>query len=778
MKKLFFFFSLCFFSSLFALDTYENATVGKIDIEIMQENSVTTFDKKSLLSQLKTQEGIPFSQLIFDEDLKFLSNKFDKVQPSVSFSDEKVYIIIKLWPKPLIHKICWEGNKKIKTKTLQKELKIKEGEVFSRSQFNKALNKVKELYIKKGYFESQISYTSSPVPHKNEIDISIKIKEGRSGKIQKINFKGFTKKEQKDLLEMMYTKKFNVLLSWLSGEGIFRQEALEQDQMVILNYLQNKGYADANVDIRINDDPSSNNKLIIQIIAHRGTLYRFGKISFSGNTFFDDVEIQKRIIIYPEDVYSPEKVRETAQAIKDLYGQKGYIETQVHYDTQLMEKEPIYNIAFQIEEGDLYKIGLIRVVGNTQTKTNVILRESLLVPGEIFDSRRLKATQQRLENIGYFKNVNVYAIRATDDNSLGSNYRDVYIEVEETTTGSVSLSVGMSSMDDVFGTLDLTESNFNSKGIFSVPSEGVSALKGGGEYLHIKAMFGAKQHNYLLSWLDPYFRDSLWRLGFEASRTYQKKYQAKDYKIITTGFSLYASYPITNYWTFGTKYRLRNADIHIRKSAGEEAIEQEENSGLISAVNAYLGYDSTNSAYKAHRGIRSTFETEFAGVGGDTTFLKFSYINAIYFPLYTKGTLKGRGEIRFILPMGQTDRTEVPLNERFFLGGESTVRGYKPYILGPRYSNRDDPTGGISSTLLSLEFRHEIFSLLDVFAFIDAGSISMHRFSIPKLNASYGVGTRLEIMRRVPFLIGVGLPINPDNKKDFQYYFFSMGGQF
>ena len=160
------------------------------------------------------------------------------------------------------------------------------------------------------------------------------------------------------------------------------------------------------------------------------------------------------------------------QSIKDLYGRKGHIDANVQYETHLVSTEPVYNVNYQIDEGEQYKIGMVRVFGNVQTQAHVILRESLLVPGETFDGAKLKATQSRLENIGYFKSVNVYAVRTTDDQALGDNYRDVYIEVEETTTGNVSLFFGFSSADNLFGGLDLSR-------VTSITRESLKSLKMG-----------------------------------------------------------------------------------------------------------------------------------------------------------------------------------------------------------------------------------------------------------------------------------------------------------
>jgi outer membrane protein insertion porin family len=769
---LYFLLTLIVAPSMYANTSFEGKVIENIDITIKGSNVAN--DTKAIYSKLHTHKGDIFSQITFDEDLKTLSEEFDKVEPKVTTRDQKIYITLVLWPKPTINNITIQGNSYFSTSKLKKELGIKPHTVFNRQAFTTALNKIKDLYLKKGFYQSEITYSIDKVG--DEINVIIRVKEGKAGHVDSIVIKGLTKKEESAVRETLYTKKYNSLTSWLTGYGIFKEEALEQDQMSVLSYLQNKGYADAKVDVKILEGKSKN-KIILEFVVHRGTLYRFGKITYQGNKLISDKEIEKYLLIHQDGVFSPEKLRETSQAIKDLYGQKGYIETTVVYDTYLMESDPVYNIDFKIDEGDKYKIGLVKVYGNTQTKTNVILRESLLVPGEIFDSRRLMATQARLTNMGYFKNVNVYAVRSTDDLGLGENYRDVYIEVEETSTGNISLFLGISSLEDIYGGLDLTENNFNYKGLFSIFTQGLSALRGGGEYAHAKVNIGAKQSTYVVSWLTPYLRDTLWRLGFEADLTHSHLV-AKDYRTKTYGFSVFASYPITNYWTYGIKYRCKESKTHVKASAGAEADKQNDNHGLISGVSNTVNYDSTDNSYKAHKGIRSALEAEFVGIGGNYLFLKFNYLNTLYQPLWSKGTMKYKADFRFIEPMGHTSTDEVPLSERFFLGGETTVRGYKPFIIGPRYAKTNDPQGGISAALLSIEYSQSFHRMIDGFVFADAGSVSQKRFTIPTLRASCGVGLRLEVMNRIPLMVGVGFPINPEHRSDVHKFFFSMGGQF
>ena len=761
----------------YANDSYENLVIEKVNVVWETTDSENLIDPNAVLSKLKTRENELFSQLVFDSDLKKLSEEYEKVSPQIKVTDGQLEIDLHIWVKPTVARIDFSGNKVMKTRKLKKELDIKIGSHFTKDQFAKALNKVKDLYTKKGYFESDINYEIEKIPNTNDITIKINIHEGKCGKVKRIIFKGFTKSEERDLKQEIYSKRYNVFLSWLTGHGIFRQDVLDQDQMTILSYLNNKGYADAKVDIDIKE-AVQNRGIILRITAHRGTLYHIGNVSFANNKLFSNEEIDKKLLIKKGDIFSPEKVRETAQSIKDHYGNKGYIETQVIQETYLSENDSIYDVHFDIEEGDQFKIGLIRVFGNHATNSNVILRESLLIPGNIFDSRKLKYTQQRLQNIGYFKNVNVYAVKA-QENALDDNYRDVYIEVDETTTGSANLSLGLSTLDDIYGSFELTERNFNIKGIPFIFSEGPGAMRGAGEYANAKVVIGRKQRTYNFTWLDPYFRDSLWRFGFDISGT-MSKLQSKDYKIKTCGGSVFAAYPISNYWTYENKYRLKHSKTEL-KHPGKTKVDEEieDNHGLISALSATIKYDSTDNPYKAHKGLRSALELEYCGVFGNFYFLKLQFLNSMYTPLWPKGTLKTKADFRFIEPVLSTNKDELPMSERFFLGGETTVRGYKPYILGPRRPGKeDDPLGGISSTLLSVECSHALFSLMDVFVFFDSGCISNEHFKIPKLNASYGLGTRLEIMNRVPITIGYGVPINPDRKDDKHEFFFSMGGQF
>jgi len=229
----------------------------------------------------------------------------------------------------------------------------------------------------------------------------------------------------------------------------------------------------------------------------------------------------------------------------------------------------------------------------------------------------------------------------------------------------------------------------------------------------------------------------------------------------------------------------------IAKASFKEQKKLLDQRGLVSAFSVNLGYNSTDNAYKPHRGWRSLFESEVAGVGGSYYFGKLSYLNSIYFPISKKSTLKFKGEFRFLYPYGKTKRDAMPYSERLFSGGENTVRGYKPFMLGPLVKllndagieqNTSTPNGGNSSSLLSLEYNYEVLKILDAFVFYDIGNVTTKVFSFEKPRASIGGGLRLDIGNRTPIVVGWGYLLNSLDRKErnhkYQPFYFSMGGQF
>lgn len=807
------------FSSTHAASSqYENQPIERLEVVVESRGSGSCDQSaSSITSRITTREGGFFSQNEFDSDLKILARDFDMVEPELQSLNGRMYIVLKVWPKPQIRCIRWHGNTHIDASDLRKELGIKPLSTFDRLAFNKAFHKIKAYYVKQGFFEAQLSYDTVIDPECNEVDIDITICEGRAGRIKNIIFCGFTCDEESDLSDMILTKKYNLFFSWYSGEGTYHEEAIQQDQFVILNYLQNEGYADARVEIDVRE--TCNNKIDIYINADRGEIYRVSKIEFSGNTLFPDCKIENEFTFGEGSPYSPEEVRATISNISDLYGRKGYIDANVDFEPSLNPECRTYSLKMTIEEGQQYRVGMIKVFGNCITQTSIILHESLLIPGEIFNIEKLKMTEQKLSNVGYFETVNVYAVKSEGPCGLGENYRDVHVEVKETSTGHFGAFFGYSTAENVFGGINITERNFNFCGINSVWNEGFGALRGGGEYAHGTIQVGLKSRKYIVSWAKPFFRDSQWTVGFDLERN-TNRYISDDYEINSTAFILHATYRLNQFLSFGWHYRIKNSDVDVseshknhdessssdskkssskkssstesgscsesdkkkakEKEKGNEQLEADSRiAGLISASGVSLIYDSTDHPVNPRNGFRSKLEFEYAGIGGDHEFLSFGYLNSYFYALDKKSVFKTRADFRFILPFGNTKPTTVPLDERFFLGGDALVRGYRSYRLGPVYSGSDDPRGGVSEQYYSVEVTRRLHAKFEAFAFCDGGWLSLRRFNVGGPYVSAGIGARIRVIDSMPSVtLGYGIPLNAKNSSQEKRFFISLGGQF
>lgn len=789
---------------------YENQSIEKLEI-IIESNieSGTESAVNSVTSRITTRVGGFFSQNEFDSDLKILARDFDMVEPEIKLVNGKMHITLKVWAKPQIRSIQWCGNTHIETQDLRKELGIKPLSTYDRLAFNKAFHKLKTFYIKKGFFEAELNYDVQFDRSCNEVDIEITVNEGRAGHIKDIIFCGFTKSEESDLVDQMITKKYNLFLSWYTGEGTYHEEAIQQDQFVILNYLQNLGYADARVAIEVEE--TCNNKINVFIKADRGEIYRVSDIEFCGNTLFTDEQIREQFTFDTGSPYSPEKVRETISNITDLYGRKGYIDANVDFEPSLEANCPSYSVKMSIEEGQQYRVGLIKVFGNSTTQTGIILHESLLIPGEIFNIEKLKLTEQKLVNVGYFETVNVYAVKSEGLSGLGEHYRDVHIEVKETSTGNFGAFFGYSTAENVFGGINLTERNFNYRGLASFCSDGFAGLRGGGEYAHATVQVGLKSRKYVASWAKPFFMDSQWTVGFDIERN-TNRYINDDCEINSTALILHATYKINSFVYFGWHYRIKNNDNvvsssghHHKHKKNDQAPQEQapattdpvakkkENKlldeeahigGIVSATGVSFTYDSTDHPSNPREGFKSRMELEYAGLGGSQSFVSWAYLNSYFLPLDKKSIVKFRTDLRFILPFGRTKLsqnrvTTLPLDERLYLGGDAMVRGYRSYRLGPLYKGTDDPRGGISEQYYSVEVTRRLHSKIEAFAFCDGGFLSLRRLEIAKPYVAVGIGARVKVIDSMPSLtFGYGVPLNAQRERQVKRFFISLGGQF
>jgi len=759
--------------------SYETMRINKIEVSFGKAEDKE--QEEAVIARMKTRVGNYFSQNDFDEDLKVLSQEYDRVEPALEVEDDKLNIHLNLRPKPVIHSFIFVGNKGVTADKLKKELGIGTGSVFDRAQFNKAFHKLKNYYIKQGFFEAELDYK---IRHNKDgkVDIEINVNEGRSGVIKKIEFKGVSKKEREEIQELIYTKEYSLFTSWMTNEGTLREDVLRQDELQVLNFLHNKGYADAKVKAVV-EKAKEKDRIKVVFICKKGEKYFINNVAFSGNKLFSKDDVIRILALKPGDVYSPEAVRKATQALTDAYGRKGYIDALITADPKLVSGKKEYNIDFTIEEGNRFRVGLIKVFGNTRTDASVILHETLLVPGEIFDTEFLNKTEERLKNIGYFENVNVYAVRSKQEATEGHvNFRDVHIDVEEkASTGSFRAGASYSRDEGIVGSIGLAENNFKLRGLPFLFTRGMRAIRGGGEYIGAEVRVGSKQLSYNFGWSKPYFLDTPWTVGLDLQKM-RNSYASQDYTVKAYSGEVFGRYPINAFLNLGVNYRLRHSfiDLKLHHVRDKKLKREVRNGGLISSVGTQAYYNSTNHPSLPRQGLKSQVSADYAGLGGDHKFFRFGYLNTLFVEAYSKGLFIFKGNAQFIKTLGHTHPDHIPLDERLYTGGEHTVRGYHFNRVGPKFLDKQRTVrGGMSEILLSAEYDQYLFKKLDAFVFFDAGNVYFKEFKVGGLKGSFGFGMRLKVFEGAPpVTLGWGFPIRPEHKRDVKHFFISFGTSF
>lgn len=768
---------------------YDDKIVSEVNITVRNASPAEAEHEKEKAKQLlQIKPGKEFSQQQFDQDLKALHETGDyaEVIPEITSNRGQLNVHIYLKMHPTVDAIIFTGNNDFKTKILRRKFGIKRNSLFKREEVQEKINELHDYLIKKGYYTSRIDYTTEPSTEDRGVILKIHVYEGPQAHIKKIIFHGFSPKEEKELRQMIQTKKHN-FLSFLTGHGIHNKETLDTDKNVVVNFLQDRGYADATVNIYVE---KRDNKLELVIECDKGQVYHIRNIEFTGNKAFSDKELSEQINLRPGSIFSPEKIRATSEAIRKYYTKHSHIDTTVQYKLSPSPLTSEYNVLYEIQESPQYKVGMIIIRGNHVTKKTTLLQHVDLVPGEYFDSSKLETTQMNLMSLGFFKSVSVYAVKSPNDTGDHENYRNVIVEVEETSTGNASAFVGASSTQNVFGGIDLIENNFNIEGLTNW-SRGFSGLRGGGQFLQLRLQIGEKEKSYNISWLDPHFMETSWQFGFDATYS-RSNVQSDAYSIHTFNFSTNASHPLARYWRILYKARAKNTLLHQDDPNVVIPSEEFANSGVITGFGSGLMYDSRDNAYRPRKGIYSLIEGNLNWTekkksseqqNGVFPFLKLSYLNSLYYPVWEKGTVMGRVDLKFLQAFTVPTQANMPMGERFFMGGVSSVRGYRPASIGDKFLQvSGEPSnaaeGGVSSFLFSMEYIQNLFKTFDAFVFFDSGAISQRIYRLSEVKMSYGAGIRFDISRGAPFILGYGIPINPDSKDQEERFFFSFGGQF
>src|SRR5262249_7905430 len=547
--------------------------------------------------------------------------------------------------------------------------------------------------------------------------------EGAKGAVKQISFEGNAHISAWRLRKEMKTKR-QTIVAFLDKSGRLDEAQLQQDLDSIREVYHDHGFIDVEIkDVR--RERIAKGKPTNTILIAEGPQYHVRNLTISGEKVAQEAGILVLLKMKAGSVYSPKQLHDDAKAVADAYGSGGYVDLVI-----TPESTPagpgLVDVHYKIEEGDRSYLNRVDIEGNTRTKDKVIRREVLVAPGDVFNTVRVDTTKKRLENLGYFSKVETYP----EDTGVPGR-KDLTILVQEKRTGSLSLGGGFSTVEQVVGTAELTQGNFD---LFNWPS-----FTRGGQKFRLGLSYGSVSKNFLLNVTEPYFLDR--RLSLSGSLFYSESdYLSVDYNQRNYGFSFEFRKPLTSFMYAGFGYQLQNVDIYNVSSTAPADIQLQQGTFTESKIYGSLVFDRRDNPLLTRTGQRITYSPYIAGgfLGGDTQIYGWDVEGSQYFPLKWDTILLINGEIATVDTWGNGDL--VPLFERLYLGGANNLRGFPFREVGPQQNG--EPIGGQSMARLTIEWTFPIIEKARGALFYDSGFVNADpwKFDFSHLASDIGAG--------------------------------------
>lgn len=646
------------------------------------------------------------------------------------------------------------GNDKVDTSDIREKIGLKRGAAFNEHLIQGSNEEIIKLYREKGYFFAQ-THIDTQSTKENLVNITIMIKEGEKVKIEKVRFSGNKAIPDKDLRDQMETTE-ETWYSFLDDSGVYQKDILKLDLFRIEGYYHDHGYLRIKVlEPRIDINKKSR-EIHITIPVEEGPQFRVKTLNINGDTAVSSDEILKNIKTKVGGIYNVSQLRQDILAVTDLYSQKGYAYADANPISKLNDEDQTVDLSIEIDKGKKVYVGNIEILGNIITRDNVIRREFRLKEGEVFDGSKLKRSKQRINNLNYFEDVKIDTHRGQDPDLI-----DILTTVTERPTGSFSVGVGFSSVENFVFTTSITQDN----------------LFGNGQRLGVDASLSSIRSDFKINFTEPRLFDSEISFGISAFNEDQD-YISFDAK--STGGSFGLGKNLSEYDSVSINYRLSNVEVTNVDPADVTEFFKNETRLTSRIVPTYV-YDSRDNYLNPTTGWRHVVGFEFAGLGG-TKFTKYFYGVTYYHPLVGKFVGAAHAQINYAEGYGGD---KLPAFEKFFMGGPTSLRGFTIKDIGPKNSD-GDPIGGNQSLLFNLEVQYPFTKSFRGFLFYDRGNIfgggfntstTSKSFDLLEMRNSIGAGIRF-ISPFGPLGFSYGIKLDKKSGEESGEFHFSAGSAF
>jgi outer membrane protein insertion porin family len=685
----------------------------------------------------------------------------------VRLEEEGGVLVVIVQERPTISQIDIVGTKEFEKDTLKKALKdigIAESRIFDRSALERAEQEFKRQYINRGYYAMKVTTTATP-QERNRVAVNFTVEEGDVAKIANINIVGAQAFSEKTLITEMQLSTPG-WLTWYTKNDQYSKQKLAADLETLRSYYTNRGYLEFAVEsTQVSITPDKEDIYITVNIAE-GPKYTFSDVRLAGELLLPEAELLRLITVKPGDVYSREKLTQSAKAISDRLGSDGYAFANVNAVPEVDRPNRQAAFTFYIDPGRRVYIRRINISGNARTRDEVIRRELRQLEGAWYDATRIDRSKVRITRLNYFEDVNIEtpAVPGSPDQV------DLDVTVTEKATGNLLAGVGYSTADGVVLSGSISQNN----------------VFGTGNSVSASINTSKVNRTIALTYVEPYWTAD----GISRSiELYDKNVDPSSlpiaqYSSSTYGTALNFGVPVTETDVINFGGRYEHTTLHLFSNSPPLYLDFVRQFGSVTntfIVTAGWSRDTRDSILFPTRGL---LQSAFGEVGlpfGDLEYYKTNYLIQWFTPMPLNSVLMLRGEFGY---GGGLSNKTLPFFKAYYGGGVGSVRGYETASLGPQDAQGNTIGGrrkiiGNAEVFFPLPGTKAGDQSVRLSVFADAGQIYDAGFQPTLESFRYSTGIGLAWSSPVgPLKFSYGVPINKKVGDKVQHFQFQVGTGF
>lgn len=652
---------------LLALTVPQNAiaqltgTIAQIAVQGNQR-----IEPATIRTYTAVREGDPFDPVMIDQSLKnlFATGLF----ADVSIGRQGDILIIRVVENPIINRITLEGNDRLEDDEIEPEIQLRPRVVYTRAKVQQDVERILDLYRRSGRFAVTVEPKVIELPQ-NRVDLVFEVNESDPTYVRKITFLGNERYSDGDLRDVVLTREER-WWRFLTSNDTYDPDRMAFDQELLRRFYLSEGYADFEVVSAVAELSPNRKSFYMTFTLDEGPRYRFGDMTVDVTIpNLDPAVLEAAIVPKRGDWYNAEEIESTIDVFTDVVGALGYAFVDVRPRVALNEEVRTIDIIFDVQEGPRVFVERIDIKGNVRTLDKVIRREFRLVEGDAFNTARLRRSRERLQNLGYFKEVEV-------DNEPSEVYPDrtvVTATVEEQSTGELQFGIGFSSASGALFDVGIRERN----------------LLGKGQDLRFNFSLAQQQTQIDLGFTEPYFLNRRLAAGVDLFATETDFLDEAGFISQSLGGSLRLGYNYNEYVFQRVSYLLSWTKLEGINQFASQFVQEQQGTTTTSQVSQTFAIDRRNNVIDPTDGYFFSFSNDLAGLGGTEKFLRSSVAVGLYEDFFDGWIFSVTGNAGYIVGIGE----DIKIFQRYQLGGNN-LRGFDDFGASPRDATTGDALGG------------------------------------------------------------------------------------